>query len=686
MVASLQHLTLILELFFPPELAVPQVLYVFGALISLYPLFRLHRNQMCEARRQAPLTAWKRSIKTLLTRSFGEHAENADAWASGVNLAEEYANYICGDMDRLYGQMGLYNASQSDLDTFLIPRPCPILATRRLNCRFCPVGDRNLLPSLRRRQKKGNQNVWLLDATFQWVSASLLVAYCAKCHSEYYPDAITQKGAGRSRTQVLEYDAEYLRVSKNGIWVHRKIAMAQEKALHRFHSGWSNFADWVNDTTNNINVKFSYRQSQKLFIQHFSRRLLVAHGKQSTFTCEAHPTSKSLATAVRESIGENGGVIPSAMEHGCTDYTHVKRYRLDLEREGVTLDGGDADVAESESGPAQSIDQAAVPLPPNLAEILPQQEPPTEGSPRGYVRMAVMDGKTLKHRKCALEDCNNPLVNYKNGRFCETHLPLRNVCGIIPCGQPVHSAGALTCNNQAHIDWHKQYNNRFHRLSFPRVQRVIRRQAALGDISGENVVHTFRARSIYCLQTVQWACGVPVGWGKCYRGEGASQVLSILNEIWKDDPESRPSFIVYDKACDLLRHIVTQNPTDLWLQTTKFIVDAWHYIGHRGTDILCRTRCNPAPTNGSQPDLILVAEDDNGILHQTRAFNTETAEQLNAWLNGFESQLQQMMDVNYDFFVHVLMMLYGEVVEKKVVLKGKELTEEFWDEVEGIST
>ncbi|KAJ7802680.1 hypothetical protein B0H13DRAFT_1931734 [Mycena leptocephala] len=208
---------------------------------------------------------------------------------------------------------------------------------------------------------------------------------------------------------LMQSHKRELAAHKPRIWVHRKIVMAQEKALHRFHSGWSNFTDWVNDTTNDINVKFSYRQSQKLFIQHFSRRLLVAHGKQSTFTCEVHPTSKSMATAVRELIGENGGVIPSAMEHGCTDCTHVKRYRLDLEQEGVTLNGSDADVAESESGPAQSIDQTAVPLPPNLAEILPQQEPPTEGSSRGYVHMAVMDGKTLKHQKCALEDCNNPL-------------------------------------------------------------------------------------------------------------------------------------------------------------------------------------------------------------------------------------------------------------------------------------
>ncbi|KAJ7021201.1 hypothetical protein C8F04DRAFT_911170, partial [Mycena alexandri] len=154
----------------------------------------------------------------------------------------------------------------------------------------------------------------------------------------------------------------------------------------------------------------------------------------------------------------------------------------------------------------------------------------------------------------------------------------------------------------------------------------------------------------------------------------------ILDSIWADHPESRPNFIAYDDACSLLRHIVTQNPNSPWLATTRFIVDVWHYIGHRATDILCGLWCNPAPLNGSQPDLILVKEDADGTTYQTRAFNTETAEQLNSWLNGFGSQLRQMSDVNYDLFIHVLMMLYGERVEARVRDKGLELSEEFWQE------
>jgi hypothetical protein len=99
--------------------------------------------------------------------------------------------------------------------------------------------------------------------------------------------------------------------------------------------------------------------------------------------------------------------------------------------------------------------------------------------------------------------------------------------------------GSVTCDDQLHIEWHKQWLNRFKRLSYPGVRRVIRRQNAaaeenihsvndananansaptlqahlpmLHDTPGHKVVHTFRAGTTYCIQTVQWACGTPVG-------------------------------------------------------------------------------------------------------------------------------------------------------------------------------
>ncbi|KAK7002137.1 hypothetical protein R3P38DRAFT_3326656 [Favolaschia claudopus] len=511
--------------------------------------------------------------------------------------------------------------------------------------------------------------------------------------SHNWPRATTA-GIVLERYMVEEQVVEFLRPwsRSSGGYV-----FPAESSVHRMHAGWSNLADLVNDFTGNQR-KLTYRQSQQLFVEHFSRPLLLFHSREN-FSCDAHPSTRSLAEAVRAEIGVNGGILESAMTHGCTNCTHLKRYRSDLAAAGANF-GQAQGVAGLEN---EEIEMD--PPPAGEANFIPppQQDSPPPGEPRGYVRLAVMDGKnhSSSGKKCALDQCEEPLVNYKNGRFCEGHLNLQNVCGIVPCGLPVRSPGALTCSTEPHIQWHREYNSRFARLSFPGVRRVIRRQQGhrntggnhgptlevslppLGDTPGNEVVHTFKAGSTYCLQTVQWACGYPVGWGKCYRSESSPQVLGILNRFWANSPTFKPSFIAYDDACNLLRHLITQNSDDPWIVTTKFIVDAWHYIHHRSTDILCRLWCNPAPRDGSQPDLILVEEDSDGVQHETRAFDTETAEQLNSWLNGFESQLRHMSDVNYDFFVHVLLMIYAERVDKHVASKDLHLTEEFWAEAIG---
>jgi hypothetical protein len=42
-----------------------------------------------------------------------------------------------------------------------------------------------------------------------------------------------------------------------------------------------------------------------------------------------------------------------------------------------------------------------------------------------------------------------------------------------------------------------------------------------------------------------------------------------------------------------------------------------------------------------------------------------------------------MSDVNYDFFIHVVMMIYAERVEQRVQQKDLALTEAFWAEATG---
>ncbi|KIJ27735.1 hypothetical protein M422DRAFT_190612 [Sphaerobolus stellatus SS14] len=260
---------------------------------------------------------------------------------------------------------------------------------------------------------------------------------------------------------------------------------------------------------------------------------------------------------------------------------------------------------------------------------LPKQQRPPPGVERGYVRLAVTDGKTLKFRICAKFPCNQPLENYANGRFCADHQDWAEKCGIEDCEAPIHKPGAYTSRS-----------------------------------------HRFRARTSYCLQTIQWSCGIPISWGICYESESPTQVFQLLDFTWPDE-DTRPSFIAYDNACKMLAHIVKHPEKRHWLRTTRFIVDAWHYINHRATDVLCCTWCNPHPNDGSQPDLVITTEGQDGIKHLSRAFNTETAEQFNSWMDGYDAQMRQMAKQTFAFYSHCTLLLYKEEVEERITKEEK---------------
>ena len=88
-----------------------------------------------------------------------------------------------------------------------------------------------------------------------------------------------------------------------------------------------------------------------------------------------------------------------------------------------------------------------------------------------------------------------------------------------------------------------------------------------------------------------------------------------------------------------MRHAIASGKWNEWKTTSRFIVDMYHYVNHQVDDYLCRKWCNPAPLNGSAPNLVVVATDKKGNQYYKHAFNTQVCEQLNAWLGGYESIL-----------------------------------------------
>ena len=79
---------------------------------------------------------------------------------------------------------------------------------------------------------------------------------------------------------------------------------------------------------------------------------------------------------------------------------------------------------------------------------------------------------------------------------------------------------------------------------------------------------------------------------------------------------------------------ITNGSWNIWKETTQFIVDSYHYINHCASDYFCCKWRNPAPLNGSAPNLVVVEHDVNGNAHYKRAFNTQACFCLYVWMNN----------------------------------------------------
>ena len=168
------------------------------------------------------------------------------------------------------------------------------------------------------------------------------------------------------------------------------------------------------------------------------------------------------------------------------------------------------------------------------------------------------------------------------------------------------------------------------------------------------LVQYFSSAQVYCVETICKPCGVVVAWTKFAKSESPTNILNWLESVFPT-PESRPDYICIDKACQVLRTAVANGSWDtIWKHTTRFIVDSYHYINHHVLDYLCRKYCNPSPGDGSAPNLVIIAYDDNGQPYAKWAFNTQVCEQLNSWLGGFESIPKPLTPGNFNWFLQGL--------------------------------
>jgi hypothetical protein len=140
------------------------------------------------------------------------------------------------------------------------------------------------------------------------------------------------------------------------------------------------------------------------------------------------------------------------------------------------------------------------------------------------------------------------------------------------------------------------------------------------DVEDDEQDNYFSPGRFYCVELMVRPCGMPIAWDLFDKSESPSK---IVNFIERHHPTIQDKFSYYcvDKGCQILRHLLASKRWEDFRHSSRIIVDAYHYRNHRTDDFICRKYCNPAPLNGSAPNLV-VEVNDGGVTKFKRAFNT----------------------------------------------------------------
>jgi hypothetical protein len=224
------------------------------------------------------------------------------------------------------------------------------------------------------------------------------------------------------------------------------------------------------------------------------------------------------------------------------------------------------------------------------------------------VKMVVLDGIVMGPQHCACDNCTSDLANACVKSFCAYHEQQWGTkCRMHNCNNQEIS-GTQACQQHAK-EWDKHVKN-YSCHSFHGARRLLQRPgenlpwqpAAHKNLQPHDEATSeahrrnyFTPSHFYCVETVCAPCGIIIAWTKFEKSESPTNILNFLETVYPTE-ESHPDYICIDKACLVLWTAIANGKWDaVWKNTSRFIVDAYHYINHHTTDYLCWKWCNPAP-------------------------------------------------------------------------------------------
>ena len=635
---------------FSNKVSLATVLTVLFTMTNNLDLLNLHARQQNSAfveEQSQQMSGWMKALCRALQEKLGDSSENL--LKKKERTADHVATIIGTKLDKLskllnlypYGKDGkriekLKEISEKDIEPALVICP-PVM-----ECETSTCNPRSLLQNTDNRDIP---QVTLIKGSRMYDNVLVLSGRCPKCQTKYYADheSVLQPGDNTWSRYYIK-SAKFLKIGQQ-LWVDRVFSGAVLNGHYSFHASSSALAEFWTDsfwtTQKTTCKKVTRRQMWQAFVQESLRRIAASSGHVLEL-----PDGLSIAEVTRKAfaiLGEEG-LIRSADKHFCSECTHPFKASADRitnhdpaallgvdENQVVpALEGDDADLAVQDAAAARFNAQ-------NAMDVDDGDESDDERAP---IKLIVIDGQVMGPRHCAYDNCSADLANAQRGVFCVEHEILRGgLCRMRNC-QNLKAHGSQACT-QHQNRWHS-HAVRYGRQTVLGISRIVRRAAEerlpwLPALNEDIQPHDepgldaprrydnyFKAPRFYCVETITAPCGVVIAWTKFAKSESPTNILNFLSSVYPT-PELRPDYICIDKACTVLRTALANGSWNTWKATTRFVVDSYHYINHRTTDYLCRTWCNPAPLNGSQPNLVAVEYDRHGQPHYKRAFNTQVS-------------------------------------------------------------
>ncbi|GAA5980397.1 hypothetical protein JCM5350_001483 [Sporobolomyces pararoseus] len=601
------------------------------------------------------------------------------------------------------------------------PPPVLILTTPRTVCRQCES------PLTIRTKPAGPFSLISPSEPPRSILVASHVCTNTACRARHSPDHV-EISYEKYKVWIWEEEARYTKVGDR-VWVTKEFSRHFSALLLQQQVGPGGFAevwnslhagnkmqgdglepsgagteDWGEDLENEGEdskdsfTKLSPAHVWRAFV--ISSSIHLARGHNLPFVSIIRPSSEFLVSFANRNLFSTRENVHILEPHSCSDCSRprVRKWK-----------SGPASRDEAEQGVKWSGS-----LKSELSAGILRED--TELFEEERISFAVCDGIAMGHFLCAMPSCSNPpLKHTRKFRFCEIHRKSHKVCGIVGCGKPVapvvaNKLATEVCCDPEHVAlWEKfakrreavksrgwigpNLNNKSSQLLPSGHGRLEVEMEKLSPSSKQEVSNTWSLRRVSKVQLLVGSCGTPLAWSKFSDGESPRSVLRFLTLVHaqlalvpsSSPPPLFPSYIAYDRACDVLREAVLsstpsnfQNPFETpkkrrrnapaplpsFLESSRIVVTGFHQQCHSASDKICQHFCNSAPLDGSAPDLLtpyVSSASTAGSTRRTarvfeRAFNSSAAEQLNSSLRGFTHLLQGMKAANFDFLLNCILL------------------------------